>query len=70
MEKKPNVFQNFYSRPNLKINLDSLNKKKSIALPPANPLIERQVIPIQQPKFGKNISIIDKIFAKISKLFK
>ena len=59
MEKKPNVFQNFYSRPNLKINLDSLNKKKTIALPPANPLIERQVIPIQQPKFGKNISIIE-----------
>ena len=50
---------NYFQKPNLKIEIDSISKKKTINLPPANPLIERQVIPIQKPKFGRNISIIE-----------
>ena len=52
-------FNTFYNLGKYKNeNWDSMSLRKSL-IPPPDPLIERQIIPLNKPKFGKNIQIIN-----------
>ena len=53
------TFNSFYQIRNFKRdNLEPLNLKGYL-IPPPDALIERQIIPLNKPKFGKNIQIIN-----------
>ena len=52
-------FNTFYNLGKYKNqNWDSMSLRKSL-IPPPDPLIERQIIPLNKPKFGKNIQTIN-----------
>ena len=53
------TFNSFFQIRNYKKdNLEPISLK-SLLIPPPDALIERQIIPLNKPKFGKNIQIIN-----------
>ena len=59
MEQPVKTFNSFYETGQVKNqNNESLSLRKSL-IPPPDPLIERQIIPLNKPKFGKNFPTIN-----------
>ena len=59
MEISSKTLFNYYPKQSIRLNKINYLSQKQYFIRPPDPLINRQIIPINPPKFGKNYSLIE-----------